>query len=246
MATRLQSSAHKPRSPRAGRRVGVALPSSDVGDVYRELRDAIVSGRFLPNQRLVEADLGGMFKVGRTSIRSALTRLHQEGLVSRERNRGARVRRISDREAVEIEQVRIALEKLLARLAGERATQPDLVELNAMVEAMRERVAADDSIGYSELNARFHQRIWRIADHQVASDLLVTLKSQSIRFQYRTMLRPGRAADSLREHEAIVVALGGGDADACEAAMGEHLRHVVETLQWAIATQHVQSPWSPS
>ncbi len=245
MATRLQSSTPTPRSPRAGRRVGGALPSSD-GDVYRQLRDAIVSSRFLPNQRLVEADLGAMFKVGRTSIRSALTRLHQEGLVSRERNRGARVRLISDREAVEIEQVRIALEKLLARLAGERATQPDLVELNAMVEAMRERVTADDSIGYSELNARFHQRIWRIADHQVASDLLVTLKSQSIRFQYRTMLRPGRAADSLREHEAIVGALAGGDADACEAAMGEHLRHVVETLQWAIATQHLQSPWSPS
>ena len=50
------------------------------------------------------------FAAGRTSIRSALTRLHQEGLVSREHNRGARVRLISDREAVEIEQVRIALE----------------------------------------------------------------------------------------------------------------------------------------
>ncbi len=215
------------------------------GDVYRELRDAIVSGQFQPNQRLIEADLVVAFQAGRTSIRSALTRLHQEGLVSREHNRGARVRLISDREAVEIEQVRIALERLMARLAGERATDADIAELETMVEEMRQRVDVGDSLGYSELNARFHQRIWAIAEHQIAGNLLTTLKSQSIRFQYRTMLRPGRSAESLREHEAIVAAIARRDPDACEAAMANHLQHVVATLQWAISTQHRQPVWSP-
>ena len=223
---------------------GAEVPA-DPGDVYRQLRDAIVSGRFLPNQRLIEADLVSAYQAGRTSIRSALTRLHQEGLVSREHNRGARVRLISDREAVEIEQVRIALERLMARLAGERASDGDISELEAMVAAMRERVEAGDSIGYSELNARFHQRIWAIADHDIAGNLLATLKSQSIRFQYRTMLRPGRSRESLREHEAIVAAIASRDPDACEAAMAEHLGQVVATLQWAIATQHRQPMWSP-
>jgi DNA-binding GntR family transcriptional regulator len=234
----MATTAHK------GARAGDHL-SPAPGDVYRELRDAIVSGQFQPNQRLVEADLVVAFKAGRTSIRSALTRLHQEGLVSREHNRGARVRLISDREAVEIEQVRIALERLMARLAGERATDADIGALEAMVEEMRRRVDAGDSLGYSELNARFHQRIWSIADHQIAGNLLVTLKSQSIRFQYRTMLRPGRSAESLREHEAIVAAIAVRDPDACEAAMANHLQHVVATLQWAIATQHRQPVWSP-
>jgi DNA-binding GntR family transcriptional regulator len=231
-----------------GRGVSPAPVTSapDPADVYRQLRDAIVSGRFMPNQRLVEADLVRTFQAGRTSIRSALTRLHQEGLVSRERNRGARVRLISDREAVEIEQVRIALEKLLARLAGERATDRDVADLEAMAAEMRERVEGGDSIGYSELNARFHQRIWAIADHDTAGKLLTTLKSQSIRFQYRTMLRPGRTVESLREHEAIVAALATHDPDACEAAMADHLQHVVATLQWAIATQHRHPQWSPS
>jgi DNA-binding GntR family transcriptional regulator len=109
---------------------------------------------------------------------------------------------------------------------------------------MRQRVEGGDSIGYSELNARFHQRIWAIADQAIAGNLLGTLKSQSIRFQYRTMLRPGRTADSLREHEAIVAALATRDPDACEAAMADHLQQVVTTLQWAIATQHRQPQWS--
>jgi DNA-binding GntR family transcriptional regulator len=213
-------------------------------DAYRELREAIVSGRFLPNQRLVEAELTSLFHAGRTSIRSALIRLDQEGLVTREQNRGARVRLISDREAIETEQVRIVLETFLARSAAERITSGDLAALEGTAQAMRERLKHGDAIGYSELNARFHQRIWETADHQVASKLLASLKSQSIRFQYRTMLRPGRAEASMQEHEAILGALSAHDANACDAAMADHLRHVVETLRWAIETQHRQPPWS--
>ena len=59
-----------------------AQPAPLPGDVYQAPRDAIVSGQFQPNQRLIEADLVLAFQAGRTSIRSALTRLHQEGLVS--------------------------------------------------------------------------------------------------------------------------------------------------------------------
>ncbi|HEY8839588.1 MAG TPA: winged helix-turn-helix domain-containing protein, partial [Candidatus Dormibacteraeota bacterium] len=66
---------------------------------YLRLREAIVDGRFQPNERLVEADLARTFGAGRTAIRAALVRLDQEGLVERQPNRGARVRLVSDREA---------------------------------------------------------------------------------------------------------------------------------------------------
>ncbi len=207
------------------------------------MRDAIVNGRFQPNERLVEAELADIFGAGRTAIRAALATLDQEGLVVREPHRGARVRLISDREAIEIEQVRNALERLVARLAGTRATAGDIEDLRTMLRAMVDRVGDGDSIGYSALNAQFHQRIWAVADHELASKLLGTLKSQSIRFQYRTILRPGRTEESLREHEAIVEALASHDPDGCEAAMADHLRHVITTLQWAIEAQSRPSPW---
>ncbi len=230
---------NRPRLPEPARR------SPDrPADVYPELREAIASGRFHPNQRLVEADLAAAFGAGRTSIRSALATLDREGLVVREPHRGARVRLISDREAIEIEQVRNALERLIARIAGTRVADEDLVDLRAIVAEMVDRVSHDDALGYSALNARFHQRIWAIADNQLASRLLGTLKSQSIRFQYRTMLRPGRAAQSLREHQAIVAALEAHDPDACEGAMADHLGHVVDTLRWAIESQPRQPAWA--
>jgi DNA-binding GntR family transcriptional regulator len=191
----------------------------------------------------VEAELVEMFRAGRSSVRAALVRLDQEGLVTREPNRGARVRLISGREAIEIEEVRIALEKMLARSAAERVTPADLDDLAATVGEMRRRLDEGDPLGYSELNSRFHRRIWVMADHQLAAGLLTMLKSQSIRFQYRTILQPGRAETSLREHAAIVTALTARDPDATEAAMADHLSHVVSTLQHAIATQPVHLPW---
>ncbi len=219
-------------------------PAGRAVDVYPELRDAIVSGRFHPNQRLVEAQLAALFGAGRTSIRAALARLQQEGLVTRERHRGARVRLVSGREALEIEQVRNALETLLVRLAAERAEAADIADLDELLQEMTRRVEEGDALGYSALNARFHQRIWRIADHELAARLLGNLKSQSIRFQYRTILRPRRTEHSLREHAAIVAALATGDPDASEAAMADHLRHVVDTLRWAIETQGGQPAWA--
>jgi DNA-binding GntR family transcriptional regulator len=205
---------------------------------YRQLRDAIVSGRFQPNERLVESDLAGLLHVGRATVRAALVRLDQEGLVVREPNRGARVRLVSEKEALQIEEIRSALEQLMARHAAERITRADVRDLRAVHEEMRRRVESGDPLGYSELNARFHQRIWHIADQEVAAELLTSLRSQAIRFQYRTILEPGRPQRSLAEHEAIVEALARADPERAENAMRTHLSHVVETLQQAIARQH--------
>jgi DNA-binding GntR family transcriptional regulator len=213
---------------------GESPPRGGVG-LYRKLREAIVDGRFQPNERLVEADLERTFGAGRTAIRAALVRLDQEGLVERQPNRGARVRLVSDREALEIEEVRVALEQMLARHAAIRITGSGVAELRRILEEMTARVDAGDPLGYSELNAEFHELIWAIAGQSVAATLVANLKSQSIRFQYRTILQPGRPDRSLHEHGVIVEALASGDPDASEAAMREHLSRVVETLKQAIA-----------
>lgn len=244
MSTRVVARPRKGSSPTAPPRQPPAVLDRSA-DAYRRLRNEIVSGGFHPNERLVEADLALRLDVGRTAIRAALVRLDQEGLVSREPNRGARVRLISDREALEIEEVRVVLEQLIVRHAAQRVSAADLRDLRRSIVRMRERLADGDPMGYSGLNAEFHQRIWAVADHGTAGRLLANLKSQSIRFQYRTILRPGRTASSLREHEDIVEALASRDPDASEAAMRQHLSRVVETLKWAIDAQRHHPTWLP-
>lgn len=215
-------------------------------DAYHRLREAIVSGRFQPNQRLVEGSVAEQLGAGRTAVRAALVRLDQEGLVVLEPHRGARVRLIDAREALEIEEVRAALECFLAHRAAARITATHLRELDSLLGEMRERVEAGDSLGYSELNARFHNVIWAAADHPTTTRILGGLKSQSIRFQFQTAMRPGRAARSLAEHEAIVAALRHGDGEEAEQTMRTHLAEVLETLRWAIELQHRATGWMPA
>src|SRR6478609_971246 len=104
---------------------GATGRSLTVAELVDVLRSAIVGGDLVPNQRLVEADLAAEYGASRGNIRAALAELTVEGLVERVQNRGARVRAVSVAEAVEITEVRAALEGLCAAKAAARLTDED-------------------------------------------------------------------------------------------------------------------------
>lgn len=195
------------------------------------LRQAIVDGRFLPSERLIEVDVARALGVGRSAVRTALARLEHEGLVEHERHRGARVRLVSAREAVEILETRAVLEGVAARHAAGQATAGDVEDLERILEGMRRRLDAGDLLGASDENAVLHGRILEISGHGTVARLIATLKSQLVRFQYRTILLPGRSERSFGEHSAIVAAIAAGDCTAAELAMRTHLSHVAEALR---------------
>jgi DNA-binding GntR family transcriptional regulator len=201
--------------------------------VSDRLREDILRGTFPPGERLIEVQLSERYDVGRAAIRSALVELDAQGLVQRETNRGATVRRISVAEAVEITEARAALESLVARRAAERATAADRTELEALVADMRRAVRRDDKPGYSQLNRTLHATLPRIARHRVADDLIANLRDRAVHHQFQLSVMPGRAAESLAQHEAIVDAVVAGTPAAAEKAMRSHLESVIEALrQW--------------
>jgi DNA-binding GntR family transcriptional regulator len=207
------------------------------GDAYETLHRSIVSGELSPGERLVEEELGDQLGYSRGAIRAALVRLSHDGLVVRERNRGARVRRISVEEAVEIVEARGALESLAAGYAARRRTDDEVDELNALLAEMQRLYAAGELMAMSDRNARLHRRILEISRHEVARDICARLRSQVVQFQFRTVLAPGRAPRSLEEHGAIVAAIEHGDRNAAEQAMRTHLSHVAQTLGAAVTEE---------
>ena len=211
----------------------------DPSDITAHLREAITRGQLMPNERLIEADLAKSFGVNRANIRMALAMLDQEGLVVREPNRGAHVRSLSDAEAIEIAETRLAIEGIVARRAAERATSADRKALRAIEKEMRRAVTQADYAAFSQSNAALHREIQRIAGNKTANRILQTLKSHLVRLQYRVILLPGRPATSLAEHRVIVDAICAGDGDADEAAMRNHLFNFRNLLQQAIdAARH--------
>ena len=199
--------------------------------VTERLRTDILQGVFPPGDRLIELQLSERYEVGRAAIRAALVELDAQGLVRRETNRGATVRRISVAEALEIAEARAALESLVARRAAERATDADRKELEGLVEEMTTAVEEERKQDYSALNRRLHAALPRIARHTVADDLIHNLRDRAVHHQFQLALVPGRAAESLAQHRAIVVAVVAGDGDAAASAMRGHLESVIDALR---------------
>ena len=214
-------------------------PATTASDVTLRLREAITRGRLTPNERLIEADLAGQYRVNRAHIRTALAMLDQEGLVVRERNRGARVRAISDAEALEIAGTRLVIETMVARQAAERIDAAARKALRAVEADMRAAVAAEDYGRFSECNAALHREIQGIAGNATATRILDTLKSHLVRLQYRVILLPGRPQSSLAEHRAVIDAICKGDGAAAEKAMRRHMESFTRLLAQAIdAVRH--------
>jgi DNA-binding GntR family transcriptional regulator len=200
-------------------------------DGYEDLRAAIVNGELLPGERLIEEELSARLGLGRAAVRMALVRLEHDGLVQRERHRGARVRRVSEAEAIEILEARAALEGLAARHAALDADEAAIDRLRAIIAEMRRLREDGDLIGLSNANARLHGAILEASGHETAKRLSQALSSQIVRFQYRTVLMPGRPDRSLAEHAGIVEAIAARNPDAAEQAMQHHLLHVAEALR---------------
>jgi DNA-binding GntR family transcriptional regulator len=199
-------------------------------DAYTALHAAIVGGELSPGERLVEEELAQRLGLSRGAVRGAILQLGHEGLVVRQRNRGARVRRFTTAEAVEILEARAALESLAAGYAALRRSDAEARELEALVAEMARLHEEGALLAMSERNAVLHRRILEISGHEVARDICARLHSQVVRYQFRTVLAPGRSTRSLSEHGRIVAAIAAGDRSAAEAAMREHLTTVAAVL----------------
>lgn len=204
-------------------------PSADPD--YEKLREAIVRGEIAPNSRLVESDLSSFFDMSRSAVRNALIRLEQEGLVVREPHRGARVRHVSDSEAIELLQARAVLEGLAVRLTAERIDEAGIERLQAHLARHRELLESGDLLAASDANAELHATLLELSGHSTVQRLIRGLNAQMVRYQYRTILIPGRPAASQEEHAAIVAAIVARKPEEAEEAMRRHLLNVAEALQ---------------
>lgn len=200
-------------------------------DVTTALRHGILSGEYAPGERLVELTLTDRYGVGRAAIRSAIVELSKEGLVVKEANRGASVRMIGLEEAIQITEARAALESLIAAAAARAADDAERAELRMLEDKMRDAVRRGAHLEYSDLNATLHRRVREISRHHVAGDLVAMLRNRSAHHQYRLALMPGRPAESLEQHAAIIRAIVRGDEAGAAAAMNAHLLSVIDVLR---------------
>ena len=206
-------------------------PAEHVASVASGIRGGILAGEYAPRQRLIEADICQQFDTSRFVVRVALQDLVNDGLVEVQRNKGARVRAISAEEAIEISEVRMALEAMSAARAAARVTPEGAADLKRIATSMRQSVKAGELMTYSDLNARLHAKVQELSANATCTRTIERLKGQVVRHQFALSLQPGRPSVSLPQHERIVTAIVRRDPPAAEQAMRDHLASVVDALR---------------
>ena len=199
--------------------------------VYEKLKEKIESGYYSPAESLPEVELATEFDVSRNTIKKALLMLESDCYVTIEQNKGAKVRSYSRKEVMDYLQLRVELEGFLLRLAVPCFSDADIARMQEIFEQMGACRKANDLMGYSALNQKFHGIIYSTCPNRTAADLLRRLKAQMRKYNTKTILVPGRGDHSYAEHEAILNAIIARDAAEAEACMRRHVESVRRTFE---------------
>lgn len=187
---------------------------------YERIKDAIMSGEFLPGDPLVELSLAEWCGVSRTPVREALSRLEQDGLAQRG-DRGLIVRQSTANEIIDLYEVRVVLEVKAASVAASRRTPADIGAMRRAAEHYRQ-TPEDDADALVDANREFHRAIWEASHNLAVIDLLDRLNMHLGRHSLTTLQFPGRHETSIAEHDMLVKAIADGDPEAARRAAEQH------------------------
>jgi DNA-binding GntR family transcriptional regulator len=191
--------------------------------VIETLRTAIISGRFEPGERLIEARLSQELGTSRGPVREALRQLENDGLVMSFPYRGAMVLGVSDEEVHEVLiPIRLTLERYSFARAVEKMTDDDFAELGKQIWLMEQAGKASDLLKLVAADLRFHEIVIS------ASGLLHTVQiwrtiEPRIRAYFYRYERFRSFEETVEEHRVLLAALQTRDPATVWAQLERHI-----------------------
>jgi DNA-binding GntR family transcriptional regulator len=200
------------------------VPQSVRAMVENQLRNAIMSGELPPGTHLADRALCDRFGVSRGIVREAIRLMEAEGLVTVVPHRGPFVAFLTAAEAVQIYEVRAALEALAGQGFAERASDEERAELRQVYESL---AAIDAAVGQSallECKRKFYAVLLRGCRNVYAGRMLALLLNRNTQLRATSLSEPGRLPNSIRELRRIVEAIEQRDGEGAAAACRDHVR----------------------
>lgn len=192
--------------------------------VMHYLREGIGNGTFLPNQRLVEADIAAHLGVSRTPVREALRELERLGLIRSTPNKGAEVAQIDAVELRAVNEVRKILESRAAQMATTLMTDQDFERLESLNLEMTEAARRREITGFIALNYTFHTFLYGVAGNDVLLEVIGSLWNRTTLFRHSIWYLPETLTVSITEHASIIDAMRRRDIDEVGSLVSNHIK----------------------
>lgn len=198
-------------------------------EVMKVIRSDIMSLRIPPDTRISIDQLARELGVSQTPIREALSQLEAMGLVTKRHYVGyCSAPQLSRKQLDELYEARLLLEPYAARRAAQRMTAQVTDELQRLSAAMGPHNAFDAYDQFAQLDSELHDAIALASGNGIIQEALSRLHAHFHIFRLRFHSEVTREAHM--EHEALITALAGGDAEGAERAMREHIQKSYDRL----------------
>jgi DNA-binding GntR family transcriptional regulator len=202
-------------------------------EVAELLRQRIFKRELEPGSWIDELRLAEEYGISRTPLREALKVLAAEGLVTMKVRRGAYVTEVSANDLADVYHLLSLLESDAAGVVATKATDAELAELQKLHKALE--VAAKPGKANTDqffaLNEQFHMRLLAIANNRWRDQMVADLRKVMKLNRHNSLLKTGRIAESLAEHQAIMAALLARDAGRTQECMREHFANGLEAAE---------------
>lgn len=210
--------------------IDFSKPDSIQTLIYDGLREWIISGIVPLGYHLNEVHLSKTLNISRTPIREAIKKLTYEGFLEYLPNIGTIVKTITREDALEVYQLRVALETLVFTAAMNNMGDSDFESLEVL---LQKTMLAHQSKKIDEvihLTSEFNEKIRSLADMPRLTELLRNLKDYLHRFRVIAMTSEDRGKQAIVEHGLIVRAMRNKDETQIECIVKEHLSYSLNCI----------------
>jgi DNA-binding GntR family transcriptional regulator len=191
--------------------------------VQSVLLEAILSGALPPGERLWVDEVAAHFGVSKIPVREALKALETDGWVQSQPRRGTYVRPLSRDELRQTFEMRRLLEPFSARLAAQRRTDAQVLQLKDLVAQSAHALKNADVVAVTDVNSRFHSVMGDAAGNIMLSESIAKLELQLRR--YFIAVDWQRRRESMAQHKAIFEAIRDQDVEGAERLTLAHIDH---------------------
>jgi len=190
-------------------------------DVTKVLRRRILEGHYPADKFIRQDTIAEELGVSRIPVREALAQLEAEGLLVREKYRGAMIPKLSMSEIEQIYALRALIEPYLIRHAVKNVTREQIAHLKNIVERSRKTKEVQE---WANLNIEFHRTLFLAADMPLALQMLDNLLVRADRYVKLQNFRSSTTKqESDTQHAQILKCVIQGDAEGAATALTDHI-----------------------